>query len=369
MAKDLVVHVGLTPVAGSPIQTVQALNQYSSSYCARFVNSNPLIYGTRTFDEDLVLPKDRAEIIEVIHSSKILHLHQSIDLVNNEFGVDFRKLRSEGKILVRQWHSEPDHFERYGFSSPESLAGEGLPWLVLGQYHERYYPQARIVPNIIFSDVDLNSLKHSSYEKVKVVYSPTNRFRAAERRWATKGYYETTQMLNELSQKFDFTFQVIEDRPWLEVMREKSMATMVIDDLVTGSYHRSGLEGLMLGKPTFTHLDCRTASCLSGMVGTLEIPFINTTLRQFPFIFAELFGNSNLLNEISRASRQWFETYYSPKKLISHYINIYDELMDNNGDFKSREIRQSSGFLSAGMFDLLYRLENDPSIQSFQNGI
>ena len=45
------VHVSYTPLAGSPIRIVNALNKWTDIK-ARLINLNPNIYGDRVFEED-----------------------------------------------------------------------------------------------------------------------------------------------------------------------------------------------------------------------------------------------------------------------------------------------------------------------------
>ena len=85
-----IIHLALTPLAGSPIRIVNAINTHTKVN-ARLAVYDSAIYGTRTFEEDLTWEKNREEIIDLIHDSDIIHLHHYINLKENPFKVNFKE--------------------------------------------------------------------------------------------------------------------------------------------------------------------------------------------------------------------------------------------------------------------------------------
>lgn len=353
-----VIHLSFTPVSGSPIQIVNALNEHTN-YKARLINSSPNYYGPVTFHEDLTLPHDKDEALKLIETADIIHIHQCIKLKYNEFGVDLSELQRRGKILLRHWHSEPDHFEKYDLPGPDHFEGEDIQQLVISQYHERYYPNAIMVPNIIHEKTRMTSVSSSAPEKHSIIYTPTNRFSPLERRWATKGYDLTLAALESISKETGVDYKILEGVSWEEAMKEKANSTIVIDDLVTGSYHRSGLEGLALGKPTFTWLDPRTTSVLSCISKTITIPFINVHLNNFSVVLKNLIESPVHYQQVSEYSKYWMDNYYSSKKLIKFYTNIYDQLIERKGKVIPKEGAEPPVFLKQKTHDLNFKANLD----------
>ena len=73
--KIRVIHLAITPVAGSPWNTVTALKAHSN-VDARLIVLNPTAYGSRTFPNDLVWENNRDECLTVLAAADIVHLHQ-----------------------------------------------------------------------------------------------------------------------------------------------------------------------------------------------------------------------------------------------------------------------------------------------------
>ena len=81
-----VLHVALTPLAGSPIRIVNALNSHTAVR-ARLAVLDPGAYGSRTFPGDLDWQSHTDEVREVLGKVDILHLHHFFDLDDNPFKV------------------------------------------------------------------------------------------------------------------------------------------------------------------------------------------------------------------------------------------------------------------------------------------
>jgi hypothetical protein len=347
--------VSLAPVAGAPIKVVNALRQYEGIH-ARLVNISPNAYGNRTFPEDLCWPTHQENIYEELLKADIIHFHQNVLLNEPTLGIDFTDKKLFGKTrFIREWHSEPTLFSRVGRINIDAFEKEKFPLLVMAQYHERYYPQGIPVP--LLTNVEMfGSEGHPLPFPPVVAFSPSARLSLKDWRWASKGYDETLAALTTLQKKHDFTIDIIEDVPWEEAVERKKKATFVIDDLVTGTFHTSGLEGLALGKPTFAFLDARTTATLATLTSRNDIPFINCSLNHFPAVFEHLIDNKELYESIGEYSKDWMKKYYHEKNLIRHYTNIYTALLD--GKLPERKIcahTKGEFFLGTKLHDIIFK--------------
>src|SRR4026207_2490498 len=100
-----VVHIALTPLAGSPVRIVNALNRYTEVR-ARLVVLNPYAYGNRTFTGDLDWSSDKEKALELLGEIDIVHLHHFFELDDNPFGINFNKVCHHARF-VRQFHTHP----------------------------------------------------------------------------------------------------------------------------------------------------------------------------------------------------------------------------------------------------------------------
>jgi hypothetical protein len=349
-----IVHIALSPVAGAPLKVVNALNAYTA-FEARLVNLAPDFYGKRTFPEDLRWPQDRETIHEAIDSADIIHFHQSVLLQEQTLGIDFADARFNSTRFVREWHSEPGLFKKFGRPDIDTFAQEPFPLLVMAQYHERYYPEGIPVP-LLTNVEELHTVGGELPFPPIIAFSPSTRLPLREWRWTSKGYDETLAALESLQSRYGFQIDIIEDASWAEAIERKRKATFVIDDLVTGSFHTSGLEGLALGKPTFAHLDARTAATLANLTGSNALPFINCTLGQFPAVFEKLIQNRELCRSIGDYSRNWMRQYYHEKILVRRYVDIYQRLMDGSLTRLNPPARTlGEEFLATELFDILHK--------------
>lgn len=334
----LVVHLALTPLAGSPIRIVRALRTHTD-IDARLVVFNPAAYGPRTFENDLTWENDKGEALELLDKADVVHFHHYFDLRHNPFGVNFTNLQSRGKALIRQFHSTPHFIAQWSRASVGEIVESPVPQLVIPHCAERYYPRARLVPNI----VPLNNTDYLPCEKpqghVAICYTPSTSFSAwhfpePEKRWESKGLPETKRLLDQLARKHQqVRINVLQDTPHQQCLLARQHSHISIDEMVAGCFHLSSLEGLAQGVPTFAYLDQRTEDVLFRLTGTREHPWLNFRLEDAFIPLEQLILDSSLRSEIGRSSRQWMETYWNDRVMVQHYVTAYHDLLENPASF------------------------------------
>lgn len=264
---------------------------------------------------------------------------------------------------VIQYHSEPERVSdknSFPFIDKEILDRIYPRELVLAQYHATLprYKNCKIVRNIImFDENPLYNLKRTNtlndseamsasakIQKIKIGYSPSTLARLNQH--ADKGYEETKKILEELPRD-KFEIDIITQVPLEECIQRKSDCDVIIDECVTGSYHRSALEGLALGKMTICYLnddvmkvfmDSTTKEVSDSL---LNFPMENLGEARFPFENRKA-GRSPMENvEISKLkefllsldydivvekgieNRKWMERWWHPKDIAEEFIQIY----------------------------------------------
>ena len=129
----------------------------------------------------------------------------------------------------------------------------------------------------------------------------------------------------------------MKDRPLIEVLREKKKSRIIIDDLVTGSYHLSGMEGLSQGKTVLTYIDSRIDYVLREITGASWYPFINARVEDAGTILRYLINEPDVTKETGKTSRRWIEQYWSEKSIVDSYMQVYNDLLDDERNIKRQE--------------------------------
>lgn len=329
-----VVHISLTPLAGAPIRLVECLNQ-TDSVKARLIVFKPGQYKTRTYPGDLAWEKDREECLDLISNADILHFHHVLDLHANSFGIDFTRIARRGCRVVWQFHSHPEVVFQHCQGHAQIIKSDEVPQLVVGQFQERFYPFAKVVPNLvpIFSE---NHSPQPGKEK-KIVFAPTSWNKGRESRWNTKGaaetIFETEQALIFRSTKL----KVLQDVSLARVLRERREALLSIDEVFTGSYHLSSLESLAVGTPVIAYLDPRTVRTVKMLTGADKLPWVNCTINTLRKSLKSLTLPFAGLERRGRESRAWMEKYWRPERMTRHYLDAYQNLIDFGKVMDERE--------------------------------
>lgn len=330
----LVVHLSCTPLAGAPIRLCKAINDFTD-FDARLINLNPNAYGSRVFDEDLVFSDSPSDCRRMILDADLVHLHHYLDVRSNPFGVDL-----SDKVVLRHFHSEPGFVARSSGVSVEEVLSDGLPKVCIAQYHERMYPNARVVPNILnFDDIEVarRSLSREGGQPV-VSFSPTTATSIWEDRWNTKGSPEVLREVARLKREEalpEFVFDFFQGVPYHNALLRRAYSDIVIDDLVTGSYHLTSLEAMALGRACLCFLDQRCVAVVAAMTGSSSLPWLNVHLNELSEILPFLLRNRDVVDSIGEQSRDWIYSYWRPEILVRKFVEIYQELL--SGNFKCRE--------------------------------
>ena len=324
MKKLRVVMFSTSALAGAPIRIAQAINAHTDIE-VRLID----LQRWDIFEHDHVHDENPELSLEIAREADVIHLFNYLDARSKEFyPIDFSALEKSGKKLIRMFESTPMLVAKNMGIPLDEVLYDPIPQLVIAQYPERFYPRARVVPNIIPQNQN-NYLPESVENKWSVTFTPSWQRSAWDARWDTKGVPETLAMMKRVSRHAKLPVKVISGRPFPEVMQAKRESSLVIDELVTGSYHLSGLEGLSLGKPTLGYVDARTQRVLRWISGSQTCPFVSVRMEDAEHVIRYLLDNDVEREEIGQQGREWIEHYWNDKCLVKHYEDVYEKLMDN----------------------------------------
>jgi len=295
--KKKVVHVKFTNMAWSPDETVRAINKYSDKYEAVLLNPNDAIsYADIPIIKDL----NRINEFDVVHfhnkfcettKPKIIQYHSPTAYVDLEF--------PGAKLVIAQFHA------------------------TLGDYISRGCIPIR---NII--DIDGAEYTYKKKDYIKIGFSPSQKYDRGCRVAEAKGHLETKDILERLKERnANIDFDVIHGVGIEECIARKSDCNIVIDECVTNSYHRSGLEGLGLGALVVCSLDEPVASVLRAVTNSDIIPFENIWMDNLEAGLQGIINQGfDYINNIGERNRKWMETYWHPRLTVNQLEGIYEGL-------------------------------------------
>lgn len=324
-----VVHFSLTPLAGMPLRLVRALGRHAGIE-ARLVDASRFgLYG-----QDVVFDETPELAVALAEAADVIHLHNYLNLASTAFApIDFAALARRGARVVRQFHSTPALVAgTMGIPVAELLA-DRLPALVIAQYPERLYPNALVVPNFVPED-EPGYQPGDAPPEVDVFFSHTKTTGAFEDRWNTKGAPETMALLAELGATAGVTSDCVTGAPLEQALARKRRARLVVDDLASGSYHLTGLEGLAMAKPTLSFLDGRCLELLAAFAGTARCPFVNVRLEDAGPVVRALLADPQAAADVGLAGRDWLLAHFSARTRVAYYVAAYEALLRDPGSVR-----------------------------------
>ncbi|HEY0174250.1 MAG TPA: galactosyltransferase-related protein, partial [Pyrinomonadaceae bacterium] len=310
-----VVSYATTPVAGVPAilaRCVEARTPHASSCVwARRDYGN----GVR-FEGGVEWTTESARAEEELRRADLVVVH------NGKFEPRHRKLLAD-KAVVTMAHN-------YKWNVDETFVRAGFPGVVVGQYQAalREFDGWAAVPN----PVPLWEPGHRPGEKgetVTVCYTPSGRHdrypEGHKLYWHSKGYATTMRVLERLSARYTLRLEVIDGRQvsHAESLAMKRHSHIVIDECVTGSYHRNSLEGLAAGCVVVNGLGLRPEieevfhACAPGSTQT---PFARASLEDLEGVLASLVETgAAALAAAGAANRRWMEEHWDFTRQWEHF--------------------------------------------------
>jgi len=295
----MIVHLCRSPIAGAAWSAAEAFREAGYDSIA--------ITPTR-YNDGRVMPRHEdwppgKREIGIIRDAELIFCHQ---------GRPYRESwYPRGRPTVVWYHSQPvpGHIDRAA-----ELAG--WPWGVEAQHQTRLYPGCVPLPNLI-------PLCHPWYQPqtkaqpFTIAYSPSNRTLGG---WDNKGYAVTIAALGAVHERTGARIDVIEGRQLEECLRRKAQAHVVIDEVVTGAYHRSSLEGLAMGCVVINACDELCAANIKTVCGA-EHPFALASPDSLAAMLCDMVrAGPDAAEAVGRQNRAWMEAHWRPDDLIAHNL-------------------------------------------------
>ncbi|MBA7673768.1 hypothetical protein ES703_81972 [subsurface metagenome] len=216
-----------TPLAAAPWELYRALKKYTSIDVS-LINNMARYRDGRVFPHHLLMASSNGAAMSALCRSELWHVHnyltpQLIIARKNQ------KVIAQFHLLPRQgnWKQLMDFADRcYTIEQP---------------LQEKEY-KLKSLPNIIDPDEYRPACRRTP---IKIAFAPSNTLLLAHP--ASKGYYQVKAILESVAKKRAVEIVWIEGRPYETNLRLKQQSHILIDDVVTGNWHRTSLEGACFG--------------------------------------------------------------------------------------------------------------------------
>lgn len=223
-----------------------------------------------------------------------------------------------------QYHSEPALVD---------LEWSG-PRFTLAQYHQFLpeYDGAQVLRNPvdIWDEQYTRQWPRPDDDLIRVAYTPSlcndpacprcgHKVRTP---YNDKGYTHVLETMRRVGSHPRIRFLVVHARPRLDAVRVKAWADIVIDDVVTGSYHRSGLEGLASGSVVVCMLNEPLQRWFIEHYD--EVPF-DWSLE---LAMAQALRSREALYAAQQHTRSWMVRNWAPDVVAGEYIRAYQGVID-----------------------------------------
>ncbi|MFW6225346.1 MAG: hypothetical protein ACOC3V_00140 [bacterium] len=332
-----ILHLSKSPLADAPIRLSNFLSKNGlDSKCIQFQKSVMEVPNDINWDKK----ENLEQLDDLLDWSDIVHIHNQPPLNNSSSGWDLLKSYSKKKKFVYQVHGEPnkvipkmyDNITKW-IEFDRVLCIAQYQSIFIGNFITRPYTPVR---NII----DIND-KYFKPKKTKnkipiVTYSPSNkeRLEVLKRKrgseWSYKSYYEVMPVLESLNKKNIIDYKVFYHQNFLETMKERQKADIHIDDIHTGSYHLSSLEGLSQGKMVICNLKSWMTEFLILFLacGDNELPWvISDSENLWRTIMRYTVKEKEQLEVIKYNSRKFMEKYWNSRLVLNDYLKVYEKLI------------------------------------------
>jgi hypothetical protein len=221
---------------------------------------------------------------------------------------------SEGIKFIIQYHSEPSN--KVHLTPPAYYKK-----LVLNQYHclLNEYKGSQLVRNILYQ----SDFKKSFLDKIKIAYFPSVIVR--QNQYYDKGYNQTLPILKKLSEKYDIKLEVAHSIPYEECLKRKMDAHIIIDECITGSFHKTTLEALVMQAIPVVWI-CEALVNKHVELYKRELPIVNTRINDLEIALSSLIEMGKpVLEEMAIKMNKEFLDYWTPEIIVKEFDSIYED--------------------------------------------
>lgn len=315
-----IVHVSRTPCAGAIEALSSAIRDYTE-HDSRVINGGGKVNNLH-FPEDVTWAS--TEVFPLLSRADVIVCHQNVDHKTAPVR-DFLD-GDKDKRVVGFYHSHPD-------ACNPNLAKADFPHFCVAQYQALLWEKATPVRNVIrFERADWPERVDRDDGKFWIGYAPT--FRQSQKgeekgslKWHhSKGYDVTMPVLQAIDKKYEHVeVMLFEGIRYESCIQGKAMCDVLIDEVVTGSYHRSTLEGLALGIPTIANISPKVHGVIVKVAGANDVPVIHATADTLEEQLAWLVEMDPVKRRrIGNQARDWMVRHWHPRDIAREFCEALE---------------------------------------------
>jgi GT2 family glycosyltransferase/SAM-dependent methyltransferase len=300
-----IVSYSVTPVAGVPVILSQCIAARTLHTCRTVWATHSYGNGVQ-FDSDVEWTRAPAQAEELLRAADLFIIH------NGKVDPRHKSLLA-AKPIITMAHN-------YMWNVDSTYFNQGMPGVVVGQYQATLpeFSRWHVAPNPLPTR-DGNYQPGAKNREITICYTPSGKHEkyAPSHRlyWHSKGYATTMRVLNALARRHSIRLETIAGAQvsHAQSLAMKQRSHIVIDECVTGSYHRNSLEGLAVGAVVINGLGILPAvhDVFSLCSGTDEVPFVHATLETLEEVLEKLIQQGReALAELGARNRAWFELHW-----------------------------------------------------------
>ena len=282
-----------TPLAAAPWELYKALKKYTLLDVS-LINGTARYNDGRVFPHHLLLTSPNGNAMHVLQDSDLWHVH-------NYLVPQLIVLKKNHKVMA-QFHSLP----RLG-NWQALMSFADVNYTIRQPNQEKEY-KLKGLPNIIDPDEYRPERRKLP---VKIAFAPSTRLAIGHP--GSKGYNEVKLVLDNIARKRDVKIIWIERKSYIENLELKQQAHILIDDVVTGNWHRTSLEGMCFG--------CAVLNRVT------KSPFVYATVNTLEERLLWLVDNPEILNEFQERSRLWVLQHWHAMDQVKEYVKAYKEVL------------------------------------------
>lgn len=282
-----------TPLAAAPWELYKALKKYTL-HNIELINEKNRYRDGRSFPYSLLWASNNGAAKRVLAEADLWHIH-------NYLPYDIIEYRAHQKVMA-QFHSLP----RLG-NWQQLMKFADKSYTITQPLQEKEY-QLPSLPNIIDPD---EYLPMKRQKKIKIAFAPTSRAPIGHQN--SKGYEEVKRVLNKIATIRDIDIEWIEGIPYIENLALKRESHILIDDVVTGNWHRTTLEGACFGCAVLNRVR--------------KVPFVFASHQTLEERLLWLIDNPYVLKDFQERIRLWILQEWHAMDLIKPYVKAYEEAL------------------------------------------
>lgn len=352
--KNLKILHGMSDVAGQGSYSARGLREIGEEATIAVWRQNPFGYKV---DVDLHIDKERLRqplyalkggfkilwfALKSAPKYDVFHFHYGNSLL--PFGLDLFWLRLMKKRLIMEYHGSDIRFI-YNREKPQYYPYDEL--VVINRQLKRKNDRImKYVDTIITHDEELRKhIPHkrlyitplridterfdpiypsANKDKVVIVHAPSN--------YIEKGSKYVIASINELKQKHDIEFILVEKKTQEEAFEIYKRADIIIDQLFSETYGVFAVESMAMGKPVVGYISDNIKKTFPK-----SMPIVSATIDNLTEILERLVLDDTRRRKLGIAGRKYVEKYHDYRKIAQVQMDIYNNRIDPMSTLESFE--------------------------------